>query len=82
MIQWQAMSAEPIVTVYVHGGVLGEVRMHGTEDAAHAHAMELLGPDMLTDDQARVIGGEYDDDVYVLRVRRDADEVRIETWVA
>jgi hypothetical protein len=72
-----------IATVHVHGGVFGELRLHDNEAAAHAYAHQLLGGDCITDEQAQVAGGDYDDDVFVIGIRLPPlDEVRLETWVA
>ena len=72
-----------IATVFVHGGVFGELRLHDNEAAANIYAKELLGSDAITDEEARVSGGQYDDDMFVIGIRMaPLDEVRLETWVA
>ena len=72
-----------IATVYVHGGVFGELRLHDNEAAANIYANQLLGGDAITDGAARESGGHYDDDVFVIGIRLSPlDEVRLETWVA
>ncbi|KKM03997.1 hypothetical protein LCGC14_1768820 [marine sediment metagenome] len=72
-----------IATVHVHGGVFGELRLHDNEAAANVYARQLLGGDAITDEQARVAGGEYNADVFVIGIRLSPlDEVRLETWVA
>ena len=72
-----------IATVYVHGGVFGGLRLHDSEEAADEYAKQLLGPDAITDEQARTCSGNYDDDVFVIGIRAaPLDEVRLETWVA
>ncbi|MFQ5811421.1 MAG: hypothetical protein ACE5JM_17525, partial [Armatimonadota bacterium] len=65
---------------WMHGGLLHDVRMHGSEDLANEWARRQLGVQAVDSAQANVDDGEYDDEIHVCQLRTDSDEIRIETW--